>query len=58
MTSRAPAGSPGTLQVSVERAVVNQMIENLWRTEHHMLTDNRAWQAVFAAEWHFCPNYY
>jgi hypothetical protein len=57
MTSRAPAGSSETLKVSVERNLVNQMLENAWRTEHVMLTDNRAWQAVFAAEWHFCPEY-
>jgi hypothetical protein len=57
MTSRAPAGSSGTLKVSVERDLVNQMLENAWHTEHAMLTDNRAWQAVLAAEWHFCPQY-
>lgn len=56
MTSRAPAGSSETLKVSAERDLVNEELENAWRTEHVMLTDNRAWQAVFAAPWLVSPS--
>ena len=57
MISQSPAGSYEALTVSVERSLVNEMLENAWRNEKNLLTDNRAWQAVSAAEWHFCPQY-
>lgn len=57
MISQAPLGSYEALTVSVERSLVNEMLENAWRNEKRLLTGNRAWQALFAAEWHYCPQY-
>jgi hypothetical protein len=57
MYGQAPPGSTEAQMTADEKNIIGQLKDNVWQSGRRTLSDDKAWQVVLGAEWHFCPQY-